>query len=247
MALEILPTTGYPSSFSADRAANSPAAIFAAWNRGVSPSTLVARRGDLRLFGMFAWRTQSETGTIRRVIEALVNDPREFRALAERWHEHERARGSAIKSLARRWGSLASLVETIARVVTLPRARTRVSLGARPRETPRELTRRDVAALVAKLSDARAHSDAIVIGLLGLRGMSETAIADLRVHQLRALRVGGDLKRSIEEHTRRMQPSAWAFGGRVRGNPCAPSALRMLCERHGTTAATLRRAAKGAT
>ncbi len=182
---------------------------------------------------------------IRRVIEAIASDLVSFRALAEQWHEHERAKGAANDSLARRWGSLSSLVTAIGKQTARARSVPPPTLGPHPRDEPRELTRRDVAALVARCSDARAWEDAIVIGLLGERGKSEQTICDYRVHELRALTCSRDVRAAIVEHTRRMAPAAWAFGGRALGKPCSPRKLRKICERYGTTAATLRRAAAG--
>lgn len=206
--------------------------VLDAWNRGVSAGTIVARRSDLGSFGDHTWRLRSLAAIVRRVCETIANDRAALRELALAWIEALDERGVAIGSRARRWGSLASLAHACGG-----------EIGPMPRTIARDLEPRGVAALVARAAASGAHMDAALIGLLGERGESETAIASMRVHACERVPCSAATRAAITEICRGRAAGAYAFGGRRRGTPLSPRGVRMACERWGTTAAELRRAA----
>lgn len=142
-------------------------------------------------------------------------------------------RGVALSSRTRRWGTLASLAHAGGG-----------EIGAMPRVVARDLDPQDVASLVRRAVASGARFDAALLGLLGETGESETTIAALRVHAALRVPCSTDTRDAIVEVCRGRPAGAYAFGGRRRGSSLSPRGVRMVCERWGTTAAELRRAAK---
>lgn len=218
-------------------------ALWADWTRGVSPSTLVSRTSDLRLFGDAIWGARDIFAVIRRVLATLERGSDAFRELAVRWSEAQRERGASFHTRTRQWSTLARLVAFIGEQYPR-RGAAPPSIGSMPREhdaTP------DVQKIIARAIEEGRDDDAVIVALAISHDVDEIAamtIGDLRGFELAAL---APVRHAIDRVCARRRSNAHAFAGRRRGRPITPQGIRARCERNGTTAAALRRLTKGAT
>lgn len=241
MPVEILPPLPFsPAARQKDARADAQA-LWTRWNSGLSAHTIAARRSDLASFGTHAWRLRDEIAVIRRVDATLASDRATLRALADAWAMHERERGAAQQTIARRWSTLASLVATIGE-----REREPYDLGAMPRDRPAEIdaARRD--AIVHDASESARWSDAVIVGMIGTLGLSDESVARLRCHEIIDLSRACPLpvQRAAERLCRGRPARSHALEGLRRGTAISATGVRRACERWNTTAASLRRLAE---
>lgn len=223
-------------------------ALWGAWNRGVSASTVAARGDDLRLFGRFSWRCSgraSVSRTVTRILADLRDGGEGIAALARAWDDAQRSDGVSLASRRRRRSTLRSVIAFAVahrKIFRVPICEPVDRLRADPK--PRgPIHERVESEIVTALARGQTR-DAAIVALAWESGLSLARIAALQVRDLGAP-VLADLSlrcaAALAEIAGARPRDAWLFPSRDMSRPLAAKSVAAVLDRRGLpTSASLR-------